>query len=506
VRPITFQEAFDRTAAMPRMTRSPAAPAQRALLAVLVLLWAIGSLRAGLLWSHDPLLAYANSYDQTRYTSCFHFYPDRPAGVAPQQNSPEAPFSRFRFIASGDPLCSWSRELVFPGPRAAAWTLSAALGAGPAHPVRWTGALRWLALLAVSVALSLAWLGRGNAPAALANAALLPLLFADPANTLYLNTFYAEWSALLAAYALLGPALLWRGAAPTRRRFLLLALAALALATAKIQHLLLPLAIAAVLALIELARSRRIGWRPAAIAAGAQFGLALQLVQLGRDGAMMEAIDQYNRADVVFTALLPLADDPAALLGELGIDPACARYSGDHAWELPDLPENVCAGLAGFTRGDELAALLRHPRLALRLAGASVAALDPWIAKNLGTVEGQDFAPLPRGEPSLGRPLHAWPWLRAACLAAPWLAAFALLLTRSRRMRGVGEFTLLVTTVMGATLVVTVLGDGLADTAKQGHLVTNAALAWLIACAGALLARALPYSPLTPRWRPRNGA
>src|SRR5665647_1371495 len=43
-------------------------PISRVVLLVLVLLWLLGTLRAFALWSHDPLYAYANSYDQTRYT------------------------------------------------------------------------------------------------------------------------------------------------------------------------------------------------------------------------------------------------------------------------------------------------------------------------------------------------------------------------------------------------------------------------------------------------------
>ncbi len=76
----------------------------RARLVVVVLsaLWLLGTLRAFLLVAHDPLYAYANSYDETRYTSCFHFYPDRPADVSPQLNSPEAPYARWRFISTGD--------------------------------------------------------------------------------------------------------------------------------------------------------------------------------------------------------------------------------------------------------------------------------------------------------------------------------------------------------------------------------------------------------------------
>lgn len=468
-----------------------AAASRGFVLGLLVLLWLAGTLRAFALWAHDPLYAYANSYDQTRYTNCFHFYPDRPEAIPPQQNSPQAPYSDYRFIATGDPMCYWSSELVFTGATAAIWTLAEFAGSSGPHDVRWVGALRWLALLALSIALSLAWLRRGDARAAFANAALLPLLFADPGNTLYLNTFYAEWTALLAAYAVFALALLWRDAPYGRGRFVLLALAAFLLATSKIQHLLLPTVLAVIVLALDRVRLGRFAWRGVALALGACAGFGLQAVQLQRDGAMMDAIDQYNRADVVFTALLPVADDRVALLTELGIDPACEIYNAHHAWEFPDLPENVCHGLSEFSRGDELKTLAKHPRIALRLAVQGVLALDPWIAKNLGQVEGGDFARMPPAQPSLGRVLHAYTPLQLALLAFPALAVLALLwrpgLRRgSRRL----DYAALTVATMLATLAITVLGDGLADVAKQGHLVVNAALAFALVGLVAGLARA----------------
>jgi hypothetical protein len=164
-------------------------PLSRKVLLALRCLWLLASLRVLALWAHEPLLAYANSYDQTRYTSCFHVYPDRPAEVPPQQNSPEAPFAKYRFIQTGDPMCYWSSELLFTGATALVWKIGEAVGGDGVHDVRVVGVLRWLALLGVSVALSMAWLRRGDPRAAIANAALLPLLFADPGNTLYLDTF-----------------------------------------------------------------------------------------------------------------------------------------------------------------------------------------------------------------------------------------------------------------------------------------------------------------------------
>jgi hypothetical protein len=65
---------------------------------------------------------------------------------------------------------------------------------------------------------------------------------------------------------------------------------------------------------------------------------------------------------------------------------------------------------------------------------------------------------------------------------APLIALFVLLRRPGMRQGArVLDFTALVVVTMLGTLAVTILGDGLADTGKQGHLVMNAALVWLCA-------------------------
>jgi hypothetical protein len=449
---------------------------------LLAALWIAGTLRAAFVFLHVPLYAYANSYDETRYTSCFHFYPDRPADVPPQLNSPEAPYAHFRFIATEDPMCYWSSELVFTGATALIWKGAEIAGADAVHDARWVAVLRWTALLALSIALSRAWLRRRDARAAIANAALVPIVFADPGNALYLATFYAEWTALIAAYALIALLLLWRDEARTRARFAALALVAFMLAVSKIQHMLLPLGLAVVVYALDRIRLRRTTWRAAALAVGAFAGLYFQFVQTTREGPMMDTIRQYNRADVLFTGILPLADDPRALLVDAGIDPGCAMYAGERAWQMPDLPERACRGLVNFTRGRELGVLLRHPAIAAKLAVRGIASLDPWIADNIGHVEGARFAKLPSSVPSIGRTLHASPAIQLGLLGLPLLALLILLVRPGIRGGSTAlDATLLVVVVMIATLAVTLLGDGLADTAKQGHLIVDAALAWVVA-------------------------
>ena len=473
--------------AAPNPHKPPFIPVQtpRWLLVALILCLGVGVLRVGALYLHTPLLALANSYDEVRYSACFDLYPDRADSIPPAQNSPQAPFAHYKFVADASPICYWSTELLFQGAAAAIYRIDAAATGATSFPVRWIGAFKLLVLFGVWAGFSVAWLRRREPWSALANGLLLPLVLTDPANTIYLNTFYAEWTALLALYAVAGLILIHEGKPARGHAFGLLAIAASALAMSKIQHIVLPLGCAIAMLLIGRWRDRVWLWKGKALLIGALAGLVIQVVQLQRDSEAIRAINVFNQADVVFTALLPNASDPAATARRLGLSSQCLQYSGLRAWQMPGFPAELCPELTGVTRARELLTLLREPDLTLRLGWRGLVALNPWLAPGLGVVEGGNFTPLPADFFSLSTPLSAVPLLRVLLFGAPFVALAALLWRHRWRAwpRLLSVTTLTVVVTLG-TLTVTVLGDGLADVAKQGHLVYNAALAWWI---GALI-------------------
>jgi hypothetical protein len=450
---------------------------------------------------HAPLIALANSYDEARYTACFDLYPDRPGVSDPTQNSPEAPYAHYAFAHNPAPMCYWSTELVFQGLTVAIYRFQHWLDGTTSFSVRWIGALKFAVLVLLWAAFARAFVRRGEPWSALANGLLLPVVFADPADTIYLSTFYAEWTALLTLYALVSLVLLQHGRPCSKRAFALIAFAAFALALSKIQHLLLPLVCA--LVTLGVARWYRRSdlpavqyWQGLALLMGAVLGLAVQVVQLQRDSPAIAAINHFNRADVTFTGLLPHARDPAATAAALGLAPDCLRFVGKSAWQISVWPDSECPQLTNVTRGRELAVLAHEPDLFLRLWWHGLSSLDPWLAPGLGMVEGGDYAPLPEEFGSLSRLLSALPAWRLPPLLGPFVVCAWLFWRRSEPRLLL--FSALACAVMLATITITVLGDGLADVPKQGHLIPNMALAWWV-CALTLGARQIGVSWLSRR-------
>ena len=470
----------------------------RVLLPLVILALAVGLLRAFTLLAHTPLLAIANSFDQARYTGCFELFPDRPPPIRPDENSPNAPFEFYRFLQNPVRLCYGSSELLLQGTTAAVYGVQELFGV-ERHSVRWIGFLRLALLAALVVAFCRAWWRRGKPLAALANAALFALVLSDPADTMYFNTYYAEATALFAAYALFNLILLYHGQERTRRGVILLGVGALLLATSKIQHLLLP----TVLALVVLAFGRRHAgrwpWQGYALLGGAAIGALFQFAQLSRDDLMMQSIRSYNRAHVIFTGLLPAVHDTAATLVRLGMPARCAEHTGKAAWQMPGLPEDVCPGIEKLGRVRILFEFVREPAAAVRFLGNGIAALNPWLPRNLGHVEGAILGKLPASFVTLNGVLDRTPLLRYTLFALPLVAAAFAWRRRSgsplmpSEQLGAGNplalLAALTAALMIATLGITLAGDGIADVAKQGHLIFNASLAWVVIGAIALAGR-----------------
>lgn len=449
-------------------------PRLTALLVAALLLFAAARGVAMLLAT--PLVALANNYDQVRYTACLDLFAHRP-GQAVDAPSYTAPLQVYSFQPTPGAGCYLTSDLLFQGSAVALYRAAEALDRGPLHSVRTLGALRLGAWLLLASLLCLAFWREGAPAAALANAAWLALLGLDPLNALYLNTFYAEAGALFFAYALVALAALC-ALRTTPRRLIALAAAALLLGTSKIQHLALPLCIAAALGLSSLRVTAL--RRPAlALVCGGLAALLLQSAQMQRDVPMFRQIALVNAVNLVLSATLPASSDAAATAQRLGLDAHCAASSGKSIYQLQQPAEQACPGIDRFRRS-RYAQLLAEPATLARMLASIPPQLLPAIPDYLGKVAGADNAPLPAAWGSVDRVLTRLPLLIWPLLLLP-LALWLLSLLRPRALTPALTAAVATTTAVAlAVPVVSLFGDGKVELARHAHLATNAALAFVL--------------------------
>ena len=438
----------------------------------LIVLAVVAFGRALVVVRHDPLLAYANNYDQIRFTACLDLAPWRP-GVGADVAHPSGPLSRFAFQPLSSDACLWTSDLLFTAPVALAWRIGEAAGGRPIHSVRRLAEFRLVAWFAVALWATLFFLRERRVDIAIAHLAWLALVGVDPANTLYLATFYAEPAAVFGAYAC-GVGAIAALLRPTRGALAMAAFGALVLAASKFQHLLLPMA----LAFAVLIGARRAGLHATlAILVGAVLGCAVQIGNEARGTWMIRDIGMINRADYVLTVLLPETSDRARVAKALDIDDTCLAYSGKNVYEIPIATEKACKTVHDWRRGTMWWLLVSDPPALVRALSRIPELLLPWQSEKLGLVEGIEYGKLPASSPSLnglfGRSVAvAW-----TLLAMPWIVCVVCVLRRAPA--STLAFALLCAVGSSAVAIVALLGDGDVEYAKHAQLVIDFALAGL---------------------------
>mgnify|MGYP001211647905 CR=1 FL=1 len=357
--------------------------------------------------------------------------------------------------------------------------------------IRRLGWIKFAAFFVTASGFTLAWSRRGEPEAALANAAVAAVVLTDPAVTLYLNGFYAEYSTVLFGYASIAGAALLIGASgrPTNPSLLLLALAAAAFVGSKIQHMGLGLLLALAMALPAFAKLR-VGARViVALAAGGTVGLAIQVANLAK--SENEVMRLANLTSTALSSLLPLSDDPHRTAANLGLPRRCGDYAG-LSWYLPPVSEDrekhPCSEVAEVSYLRLLGLGLVEPRVFARFVGGSLDFVRPWIPStyrgkpHLGVVEGRMQASLPDDWFSLSRILDRLPqWLINLLVLSPAVVVAVLLAAHRLRQPPLASVLCALALLPVAVIVTVTLGNGYEDSAKQMHLVFTMVLAsWLL--------------------------
>lgn len=446
-----------------------------------VLLLAVFVLRVHAVVAHDPLVGLANNYDMIRVQGCIDVYPLRDDGVHPESNSWQAPLRWYHFRDDLAPGCFVSSEVLF------AWALvplarhAAERSADGRFSLRVFGVGRALILLG-AVLIPVAWvaLRHRDGGLALGALALAALLLADPGVTVYLNSLYAEFAAVVFAWlAVFATLVVIRHPDRSRAWSLLAALAIVGACTSKLQHLAFGLWLAASLALVLLRAGQWAArWRVLlALAIAAVLGAGIQTWNLHRD--YTATISSANRTNVFLGAVLGSSASPAADARVLGLPEACAAHAGED-WFTPGVESaHPCPEVLHTSRRSLVALAVFSPQTVLRVLGEGLARTRPWIPQILGKLEGGVQSELPDRLPTLSRALDALPaalWL--PCFLLPPVLALRALLSRPSAGRSLSGTWLLV--FLGGfpalTLATVLFGDGFADVNKQFHL---GMLAWL---------------------------
>jgi hypothetical protein len=368
------------------------------LLACLIL--AIATLRAFAFWGADPMLAYANNYDQIRTLKVFGLHPkDSPKAL--YEMTPEQPW---RYFVQADDL----HEPVYPSSDLLVKALqvttmavfSSSDGLMDIKVATVPVLIGWLMGLWLIFRKLLA------RPLAALGFAVWILLVADPINLLFLNTWYAEFSAFALATLFAGIAWLWLFQLITLRWALVWGgVCLMFLSFNRNQYMFLLPAVAGLTGIATLVVQHP-SQKPSLATAGkcALIAAACLLPMMAFNAAAENDKDvavwaATNRTNTIFGALLPASKSPDRMLKHLGLSPeGCLRFLGENLYVTPGeefkehCPESLTLSLVRIAK-----AVVLEPTVLITIIENIALHHNGFLQYHIGHIEGTSNAYLHDG-------------------------------------------------------------------------------------------------------------
>ena len=465
---------------------------------------------------HDPMLGYGNQFDMGRTAACLDLWPNLPGGPRDVAYF-EAPIEKHQRIAVASQRCYPSAEALLDWLAIRGDSIRRYFANDTLVDLRSIGLLKAL-LLTVAACVAHHAL-RADPRIALVHAAAFMLVMADPVLTLYLNTLYGEFVAALGAYAaitgIVALTLNRRWTVPT---LVLFVSGVGCLAFSRLQHVLLPLFFIAMLALLTLVGTPVRRWLRDHFVTCMIIALlsGVSAASIAVNVSFMKAnpiFHEVNRNNTLFSALLPAAKQPDALVAALGLPAECAAlvYS-DFFRKTWRGQSGACPEALAVSPLRVLAHFAYEPRAILIFVGRGILLASAWRMPYVGEVahavsERATAGPLlvAASVDALSRTMgytgHVIFWvtpvvgglIAGLLLLLPWSrkkddVGASDAAARSRRAVQLAMFSLRALIV--SAWATSLLGDGYSELARHIHLGLVAALAgWVLLIGSAIFAR-----------------
>lgn len=372
-----------------------------------VLLFALGVIKLSWLALARPLLAYANSYDFIRQSSCVGIWQWK-EGIAKTAGNYQYPIGSL--INDGEQLgelCLHSIDNLFP------------YLAGLLHQPNEVFAFAQVAVwkLIFWVVLSAAVLLHLPNPLRLGMALVFFLLAGDWVFVAYANTLYLEFSVIASCFICLaaGTQLLAGGQRPSRSLLFLCMAGLVWLGWSKLQYSFLASGLALIFAGALMGQWRQ--FKPAGVLLALAVLLPLSFWQINAGNtALMRTMSYANKTDTFLGAVLPAASDPAQALQVLGLPPQCEAAIGK-SWYTPRVDDvHPCPQVEHVRRAALLRLFVLQPATFFAPLHKAIVETRPLYPPYLGVIE-PDAGAAAEDKLSLAKALSASTWISALPLS-----------------------------------------------------------------------------------------